>query len=217
MRRRVSLTVLGAWVVVLGVGPAMAAEPVQGRDYVAVVRAEPPDDPKKIVVKEFFSYACPHCFAFAPALRAWEPGLAKDVVLQRESVAVGRAPWVLPAKLYYALRSMGKDKELDAAVFDALHVERVGFATVADVAKWASSKGVDADALTSALNSFSVNSFALRADQESRAIRLPSVPSLLIDGKYLVAIVENGDFAAQLGVVDALIAKARQERGLPAP
>jgi hypothetical protein len=43
------------------------------------------------------------------------------------------------------------------------------------------------------------------------------VPTLVVDGKYLVQIADNGDFAPQLAVVDALIAKARLERSLAAP
>jgi hypothetical protein len=49
----------------------------------------------------------------------------------------------------------------------------------------------------------------------ARAARVPSVPTLVIDGKYLVAIADNGAFEGQLGIVDALIAKARAERGTP--
>ena len=44
------------------------AQPVEGVDYIAVSPPQPTNDPSRIVVTEFFSYQCPHCFAFFPAL-----------------------------------------------------------------------------------------------------------------------------------------------------
>jgi hypothetical protein len=56
-----------------------------------------------------------------------------------------------------------------------------------------------------------------RADDLSRKVRLPSVPSLVVDGKYLVPIADDGDFRDQLAVVDALIERARREKAGSAP
>ena len=44
---------------------AMGATPVEGRDYFRVDPAQPTSDPAKILVTEYFSYHCPHCYAFA--------------------------------------------------------------------------------------------------------------------------------------------------------
>jgi hypothetical protein len=38
------------------------------------------------------------------------------------------------------------------------------------------------------------------------------VPTLVVDGKYLVAIDDRVDFGPQLAIVDRLIAKARTEK-----
>ncbi len=192
--------------------PVAAAEPQAGRDYDVVVPALPRPDPDKIVVMEFFSYACPHCFAFAPVLKDWEAKLPDDVVLDRVAVAVGRQPWVLPAQLYYALRSVDKHRELDAAIFDAIHVERVDFSTTRQVVDWVATRGVDRAAFEAALGAFSVKSFVARGDQLARSAQVPGVPALLIDGRYRVEIETTRDLAPQLDVVDALIAKARTER-----
>jgi thiol:disulfide interchange protein DsbA len=194
-------------------GPALAAEPVEGRDYDLVVPALPRPDPAKIVVMEFFSYACPHCFAFAPALESWEAKLADDVVLDRVAVAIGRQPWVLPAQIFYALRSIGKHEELDGAVFAAMHVDRVDFSTTRQVVDWVAARGVDPAGFEAALGAFSVRSFVARADQLARSAQVPGVPTLIIDGRYRVEIDTAGDLGGQLAVVDALIAKARAARG----
>ncbi len=196
----------------LEVAPALAAEPVEGRDYELVVPALPRPDPAKVVVMEFFSYACPHCFAFAPALRGWEAKQADDVVLERVAVAVGRQPWVLPAQVFYALRAVGKHEELDKAVFDALHVERVEFSTVRQAVDWVAAHGVDRAGFEAALGAFSVRSFVARGDQLARSAQVPGVPTLVVDSRYRVEIDTAGDLESQLAVVDALIAKARADR-----
>lgn len=41
---------------------AEAAEPVEGRDYQRINPAVPTSDPARIVVTQFFSYQCPHCY-----------------------------------------------------------------------------------------------------------------------------------------------------------
>jgi thiol:disulfide interchange protein DsbA len=193
-----------------------AAEPQEGRDYELVVPALARPDESKVVVMEFFSYACPHCYAFAPVLKSWEAELPDDVVLDRVAVAVGRQPWVLPAQLFYALRAMNKHEELDSAVFDAMHVERVDLATTRQVVDWAAAQGVDRAGFEAALGAFSVKSFVARGDQLAKAARIPGVPTLVVDGRYRVGIDTAGDLAAQLAIVDALIARARGDRKLSA-
>ena len=81
MRRRFVLSVVLA--VLAWSGSALAADPVEGEDYLLVQTPLPPADPARIVVTDFFSYACPHCFAFSPDLRSWESKLPPDVVLDR--------------------------------------------------------------------------------------------------------------------------------------
>jgi thiol:disulfide interchange protein DsbA len=194
-----------------------AADPAEGRDYTLVQPPLPVADPAKIVVTDFFSYACPHCFAFSPDLRSWESKLPSDVVLDRAAVTFGRPSWGLLAQLYYTLRSFGKEKQLDRAVFEALHVQGANLTSADRIADWAATHGMDRTKFLDTFGSFAVRSFAINAEQLTNRVRLRGVPSLVVDGKYLVAIADNGDFKPQLAIVDALIAKARAERGLAPP
>jgi thiol:disulfide interchange protein DsbA len=196
--------------------PASAVEPQEGRDYTVVVPAMPRPDPAKIVVMEFFSYACPHCATLAPALREWEERLPADAALDRVAVGLGRQLWVLPAQLYYALRSLDKARQLDAAVFAAIHADRVDFSTTRQVVDWVGRQGVDRASFEAALGAFSVKSFVARGDQLARTAQVASVPTLVIDGRYRVEIDTTRDLGGQLAVVDALMAKARADRGLAA-
>jgi protein dithiol oxidoreductase (disulfide-forming) len=216
MRRRLVLSMLVALLACSGV-EAFAADPVEGKDYVLVQPPLPVADPTKLVVTDFFSYACPHCFALSPDLRNWESKLPKDVVLDRVAVTFGRQAWGLLAQLYYTLRSFGKDRQLDRAVFEALHVEGAPLTSAERIADWAAAHGIDREKFLATFGSFTIRSFAAAAEQLTSRVKLRGVPTLVVDGKYLVQIADNGDFAPQLAVVDALIAKARLERSLAAP
>ena len=50
-------------------------------------------DAGKIVVTEFFSYQCPHCFKFEKPFADWSSRLAADVKVERAAVAIGHANW----------------------------------------------------------------------------------------------------------------------------
>ncbi len=183
-----------------------------GRDYTEIVPHQPTTDPQRVVVTEFFSYLCPHCFSFNPSLTAWVHALPNDVLFEQVAVVFGRQPWQKPAQVYYALKTIGKAEELAPAVFQALHVDRVDWQRDAEIIDWFAAHGVDREQFTAAFNSFSMRSFVARGDQIATAHKVRSVPTLVVDGKYAVAIEDRADFGPQLAIVDRLIAKARAEK-----
>lgn len=180
-----------------------------GKDYTPVNPPQPTDDPAKIEVIEFFSYGCPHCSDFNPLVSAWAAKLPADVAFRKVPVSFGRAAWANIGKLYYALESTGDLGKLDNAVFKAVHEERVNLFDDRLIAEWVAKKGVDPKKFNDAYASFGVMSKMKRADQVTQAYRIPGVPAIVVDGKYLV----NGkDFGEQLANADKLIAKARSEK-----
>jgi thiol:disulfide interchange protein DsbA len=194
---------------------ASAQELEPGKDYGVVTPPQKTDDPSKIVVIEFFSYACPHCNAFNPSLTLWENRLAKDVHFEREAVIFGRQPWQKLAQVYYALQVIGKAEQLNPSIYGALHVERVNWQTDADIIAWMAAHGVNREEFAAAFNSFSMRTYVTRGDQLATAYQVRAVPWIIVDGKYSFPIADNGDFPSQLAMVDRLIEKVRVERKQP--
>jgi thiol:disulfide interchange protein DsbA len=89
----------------------------------------------------------------------------------------------------------------------------MNFKTDEAVVTWAAGKGIDAKKFGDALASFSMQSKVQRADQEATAARISGVPAIAVDGKYLVNNEAAGNYEELLKLTDAVIAKARQERG----
>ena len=199
-------------IVCLAAARAASAQLAAGRDYKPVVPPQPTNDPSRVAVTEFFSYGCPHCASFAPALTRWVAALPSDVAFERVAVVLGREPWRGPAKLFYALQSLDKIDELDAAIFNAIHREQKDLFSDAAIVDWVAGHGVDRAQFTATFSSFGLRSFLARGDQVAVAHRVSGVPTLVIDGKYMLEIRDDGVFTRQLAIADQLIAMARAAR-----
>jgi thiol:disulfide interchange protein DsbA len=203
-------SILGTFL--LFVTAAAPASPVEGKDYFLVSPPQTTSDPAKVVVTEFFSYQCPHCFVFAKPYAAWAAGLPADVRSERAAVSIGHASWNAAAIAFYALAAMKAVPRIDDAFFSAIHVQRLGLTDEASLAKWVAAQGIDRAQFEQYYRSFSVQLQAKRSDELSRKVKLPSVPALLIDGRYLIPVEDDGDFRDQLRLADSLIERARRER-----
>ncbi len=181
---------------------------VVGRDYTAI---EPPvaaQSPAKLEVIEFFSYACSHCNELNPSLVTWVGKLPKDVQFRR--VAVSFNPFYrLMARFYYTLEAMGEENRLDVKVFDALHNKGIKLIDEKSIRDWVVDQGVDAKKFNDVFKSAKIDEKLKEADKLARLVGLKGVPSLAVDGRYLVA----GDLA----LVDKVILKARFARSQPKP
>ena len=192
----------------LGAAVAMPAF-AQNAPYTPITPAQPTEDASKIEVVEFFSYGCPHCADFNPLLHAWAAKQPGDVVVKKVPITFGRAAWANIAKLYYTLEITGDLQRLESDVFKAIHVERQNLFEEKALTEWVVKKGVDAKKFSETFNSFGVMSKVKRADQLAQAYKIPGVPAIAVDGKYLVG---GQSFGEVLASTDKLIAKARSEK-----
>jgi thiol:disulfide interchange protein DsbA len=220
--RFLTLAVIGlaAAAAVWAAGPA-PAPPVEGQDYRSLTPPRPTSTPGKIEVVEFFSYGCPHCAKFNPLVSAWIAKQPKDVAFQRVAVSYGRPQWMNLARAYYALQASGGLKQLDAALFRAIHDERQNLFDEQSLADWVGKQGGDATAFANAYVSFGVNSETVRADQMAEDFAIDAIPTLAVNGRYVVisptqAADEEQTFRELLALADRVIAMARATSPRPA-
>lgn len=192
---------------------AAAAAPQEGQHYQELPFPQPVETGDKIEVREFFWYGCPHCYALEPALTAWLKRLPAGVQFVRTP---GVAPhWLVHARAYYAFESLGAVEKVHAAFFEAYHRHNRKLDNPQDLAHFAAEHGVDREAFLRAFDSFGVRVKLERAKQLNMAFGIHSVPTLVVDGKYLTSPKLAGGEREALAVVDYLIERARRERTAP--
>ena len=191
---------------------ASAAEPVEGKDYVRLKNPQPVETGKKIEVIEFFSYGCPHCNDLEPILDAWVAKLPPDVQFRRVPVMFQQR-WEALARIYYTLDAMGDEPRLSPEVFKAIHSANLPLYQDKAFFDWAATHGLDPKKVAEVYNSFAVSSKFNRAKAVAQAYNIQSVPTMVIDGKFVTSSDRVGTHANLPPVLDALITKARAEHG----
>jgi thiol:disulfide interchange protein DsbA len=189
----------------LALSTTVQASIVAGHDYVVVNTPQRQENNGKIEVMEFFSWGCPHCYEFYPKLSRWLATLPKDSSFKRVPVGLGHPEWEALAKAYYALQSTGDVDRLDSQIFEDIHKNHVWLYDEQSITAWVGKHGVDIAKFTAAYRSFGVNTSEAQAEQKSVDYRIPGVPTLAIDGKYVV----SGDQEKMLTTSDQLIAMER--------
>lgn len=187
---------------------AFAADFVEGKDYKKVANPENIAG-DVIVVREFFWYGCPHCYALEPHMQAWAKTRDKDVAFFRTPAAMNPV-WEVPARGFYAAQQMGLENKTHQALFDAIHKDgqKNIIANQENLANWYASQGADKAKFNSFYNSFPVSTKIERAKQGAMRYQLTGVPAVVVHGKYVV----SGADAKVTQVVDFLIDKVRSEK-----
>jgi thiol:disulfide interchange protein DsbA len=165
----------------------------------------------KIEVIEFFSYACPHCAEFEPALQGWLKRKPKDVNYRMVPM-VFRDGWKPGAKLYYTLETMGVIDKYHNKIYDAFHKEGKELITDQAVKEWATSAGVDPAKFDQTYDSFAVDTKVQRAINIGRSYHVRFTPSLAVNGKYYTgpSMAGGNEYARFFVILDQLIDMERR-------
>lgn len=207
-----------AYFFITTVAQAPGGKFVQGEQYQLLDHPGQPHN-GKVQVTEFFSYACPHCYHFDPALNAWLQKNRKRVEFNR-TPAVGTTEWRLFARAFYAMQALGilhKDHE---KLFYAIHGQGLDLDSPAKLAHWFAENGTPAETFSAMLNSNAVTQQVERAQDTEENFRIDAVPSIVIDRKYLVQMSADVGPSRMLEVMDYLIDKelgSPSKQGTPTP
>lgn len=204
--------------VVLFAAGLAQAQPTAGVEYRELSSAQPTDAAAgKVEIIEFFWYGCPHCYNFEPVLDPWLKKLPKDTQFRRIP-AIFNAEWEQGARAYYALEAIGEGQRLHKPLFDAVHQgAKLKVANEAALTEWLGTQGVDAKKFAAAYRSFTVEGKVKRAAQLTKAYKIEGVPSMAVNGKYVIVTDNIKSFEQMLAVADYLVDKSRKPGGKDAP
>jgi len=186
----------------------------EGKNYTRLKNPQAVNAGDKIEVLEFFSYGCPHCADLDPVLVQWQKTLPADVVFRRVPVGFGRESWDNLGKAYYTLEALGVEQKLAPEVFAAIHRGNVRLDMPKTFFDWAAGKGLDRKKVEDMFNSFAIAGKMNKANQEAaKTYQVQSVPLVIVDGKFMTASDKVGSHANLPSAINALVAKAKAERG----
>ncbi|CAG0964151.1 Thiol:disulfide interchange protein DsbA [Burkholderiales bacterium] len=201
-----------AFAAAFAIATPASAQIAEGKEYMRFKTPHAVETGKKIEVIEFFSYGCPHCADLEPHLDAWLKRLPGDVQFRRVPVAFQPA-WESLGRVYYTLEALGEDAKLSPDVFTAIHgSSRTNLAQEQRFLDWAASKGLDRKKVEDTYRSFGIAGKLGRAKQVAQAYNIQSVPTLVVDGKFLLTSNSAGGHPRVPAALDAAIAVARAER-----
>ena len=182
-----------------------------GVNYDPVVPSQPTSvAAAKVEVLEVFWYACPHCYALEPFIKAWRKTKPDYVEFVRVPVMWGPVHRA-HAQLYYTLKQLGRN-DLDDKVFETLHQEQnplVGNTqdeTLQRQLQFAKENGIDAEAFRKAYTSFAVNADLLRAEEITQRYHVEGVPLVVINGKYITDVGKAGSHEQLIAEITDLAA-----------
>lgn len=184
-----------------------------GEHYMPVRAVQAPANPARIEVMEVFSYSCPHCFQFEPALSQWLKKKAADVEFVRAPHTLGQPPNALRNKAFHAANMLGVTDKFHTALFAAIHGQRRPMTTTEELRElFVQSTGVKAADFDGAYSGFAADAGFRRGESMVQALGITSVPTLVVEGRYFVSPSTAGGFSGMLAVTDFLVEQSRRER-----
>jgi len=177
---------------------------VEGVHYKPTTQRIATSDQNVIEVIELFSYSCPHCFNLDPQVKQWQKTLPENVSFSHVP-AIFRDSWLQLARVFYAAEVTGDLETLHSAIFNAIHVEKRRLQNEEQLLAFVAEQGIDADMFAKTMNSFSVKGKVKKALLLSQSSGITGVPSMIVNGKYIVDAPMAGGMVELLKVVDFLI------------
>jgi thiol:disulfide interchange protein DsbA len=187
----------------LAAGSASAADAfVAGKHYSVLPQAQRTTvGPGKVEVMEVFSYGCPACNHFRPAMKKLKAALPANAQLTYLPASWNKAEnWPLFQRAYLTAQSLGVAEKAHDAMFEAIwttgelaildnNTQRIKsrLPSIDDMAKFYQRVGgVKAADFVNASKSFSVDLKMRQADTQIMAMQVSGTPTLVVAGKYRV-------------------------------
>ncbi|NRD74342.1 thiol:disulfide interchange protein DsbA/DsbL [Shewanella sp. VB17] len=177
---------------------------VEGVDYTKVVGI-PESSPA--VVREFFSYNCPHCYRQDPLFEQTASLLKGKVEFTRTPIGAGRPSWILSQKAYYLTKKFKVGRHIHSHIFTRIHQKEGAFTRQEQLTDYFVNQGIKRDDVEKALDSADASLALSNYDTQAQLAGIKGVPSLLVNGKYLITSTHRTaeelaalvDYLSQLG------------------
>ena len=203
-RRRFMATASGiAVATAIGASLPLGALSAQsGKGYTTLATPMATADASRVEVLEYFWFGCPHCYAFEPAINAWDATKPDYVDFVREAPPLN-ASWEQHSRAFYAAEALDITHGFFDQMFNRIHQDRKPMRDPKKIAKFVESLelGVSADKFAKTMESFTVQTALRRSMKKAQQARITGVPSVVVNGKYLTG---NSIAGSHEGIIQAI-------------
>jgi protein dithiol oxidoreductase (disulfide-forming) len=178
--------------------------------------------PGKVEVMEVFSYGCPACNGFQPAMATLRHDLPANAQLTYLPASFKPdEDWPMLQRAYFTAQALGIAERTHQAMFDA--VWKTGELAIVDPATqrlkspapsledaarcYHRLTGVSPETFLSTARSFGVDVRMRAADAQIMAMRVPSTPCIVVNGKYRIDMSTLHSQDELVGLVRYLVDK----------
>ncbi len=182
---------------------------VHAQKYVQI-STERQQDSTDVIIYEFFWYGCPHCFNLEPTMDRIEADLEEGVRVVKVPVAL-RDSWMPHAKLYYALMQMNKIDEMHNKIFEEIHLEDNHLSTKESMIEFLGKSGIDTKLFLEKYNSYGTEARVKKSSNLARKFQINSVPTIIVNGKYLTSGSYVSSYDELYSVVNLLVEREKND------
>ena len=192
--------------------------PIEGKHYLrlpSAVSVEPDiiqlqaEDPDKIQIIEFFSYACYWCWQLRQYMDLWQPQQPAKIALHRYPVVFNKYMNVL-GKAYYIAQTLKLLEKTDDKLFSLIHTKRINLANKRILRDFFIDYGVNEGEFNDIYNSFGIDHLISLSNDLGIAYRITETPTIIINtpqGMFKTSIAIAGSEAMVITVLDHLVAR----------
>lgn len=163
---------------------ALAADFIEGKDYLVVSQAPVQGNAKPAVILEFFSYGCPWCYKIDVPFNKWAKVLESNKQVTKVPV-VFKPEWALYAKAYYTANTLALSDKLSPLLFKAIQDEKKPLNSKQAMIDFFVAHGVDREIAKSAFeNSPTIDMKVTEGMSLMAHYQINAIPAFVIHNKY---------------------------------
>ncbi|RBP50850.1 thiol:disulfide interchange protein DsbA/DsbL [Arenicella xantha] len=166
---------------------------------------------EKVEVIELFWFGCGHCYNLESSVKTWLQNKPENAEFVKVPALFSKR-WEFHGQAYYTMQALGVPQQAYDDLFAEIHVKRSRIDTLPSLVKFLAAFDKTEEQVTSAFNSFEIDSKMRYARKVTRDSGATGVPAIIVDGKYRTSEQLGGKGLQMFQVVDQLIAKAAAER-----
>jgi thiol:disulfide interchange protein DsbA len=182
----------------------------EGTHYQRLGTPVPTASADKIEVVELFWYGCPHCYTLEGVIDAWLKTKPDNVQFVRMPATLGRKVGEVHARAFYTAETLGVLDKIHEPLMEAIHAKKRRIDNEDQLAEFFAEQGVAAEEFRNTYESFNVETKFRRSQDLIKRYRVGSVPTVIVNGTYVVDATMAGSSEKLFEVVDYLI---RREAG----